>query len=189
VKYCTPDHLILTSSRIGNSRGTTMVWRMRALKIDPDSLDAISRSSHAQIPTSLRLLPHITTPLLFLHNSFSSSFLLFTLPGTFYLQRSFTILLLSFLIFVISIYIVTMPPKKDAAAGESTALLVGFTDKETKLLAAAFVSCTAPDKVCYLRSNSISEYPRMPGARVEDQCAHTALTWHQSPSYTRHTVR
>ncbi|CAN9106688.1 unnamed protein product [Alternaria alternata] len=42
-----------------------------------------------------------------------------------------------------------MPPKKDAAAGESDALLVGFTNKETKLLAAAFVSSTAPDKFDY----------------------------------------
>ncbi|KAG9191494.1 hypothetical protein G6011_10228 [Alternaria panax] len=41
-----------------------------------------------------------------------------------------------------------MPPKKDATA-ESSALLVGFTDKETKLLAAAFVSSTAPDKFDY----------------------------------------
>ena len=46
-------------------------------------------------------------------------------------------------------YIFTMPPKKDAAAGESDALLVGFTNKETKLLAAAFVSSTAPDKFDY----------------------------------------
>jgi hypothetical protein len=42
-----------------------------------------------------------------------------------------------------------MPPKKDAAAGESDALLVGFTNKEAKLLAAAFVSSTAPDKFDY----------------------------------------
>ena len=38
-----------------------------------------------------------------------------------------------------------MPPKKDAAAG--AALLTGFTDKETKLLAAAFVSTLSADKV------------------------------------------
>jgi hypothetical protein len=43
-----------------------------------------------------------------------------------------------------------MPPKKDATAGE--ALLVGFDNKETKLLAAAFLSSTAPDKVCHLTS-------------------------------------
>ena len=41
-----------------------------------------------------------------------------------------------------------MPPKKDATGGESNELLAGFTDKETKLLAAAFLSSTAPDKVC-----------------------------------------
>ncbi|KAI4942579.1 hypothetical protein J4E91_009973 [Alternaria rosae] len=41
-----------------------------------------------------------------------------------------------------------MPPKKDApAAGET--LLAGFVDKETKLLAAAFLSSTAPDKFDY----------------------------------------
>ncbi|KAL1800990.1 hypothetical protein ACET3X_001332 [Alternaria dauci] len=42
-----------------------------------------------------------------------------------------------------------MPPKKDAAAGEADALLVGFTNKETKLLAAAFVSSIGPDKFDY----------------------------------------
>jgi hypothetical protein len=42
-----------------------------------------------------------------------------------------------------------MPPKKDApAAGEP--LLVGFTDKETKLIAAASVSSIGPDKVSTL---------------------------------------
>ena len=40
-----------------------------------------------------------------------------------------------------------MAPKKDAPNGDSNALLVGFTDKETKLLAAAFVSCIGTDKV------------------------------------------
>ena len=40
-----------------------------------------------------------------------------------------------------------MAPKKDAHDGESNALLVGFTDKETKLLAAAFVSYIGSDKV------------------------------------------
>ncbi|KNG44427.1 DNA binding protein [Stemphylium lycopersici] len=39
-----------------------------------------------------------------------------------------------------------MPPKKDTAGGESSELLAGFSDKETKLLAAAFLSSTAPDK-------------------------------------------
>ena len=41
-----------------------------------------------------------------------------------------------------------MPPKKEVVAGE--ALLSGFQDKETKLLAAAFLSSTAPDKVCHI---------------------------------------
>ncbi|KAI4643762.1 hypothetical protein J4E93_006775 [Alternaria ventricosa] len=40
-----------------------------------------------------------------------------------------------------------MPPKKEVVAGE--ALLSGFLDKETKLLAAAFLSSTAPDKFDY----------------------------------------
>jgi hypothetical protein len=40
-----------------------------------------------------------------------------------------------------------MPPKKDTNGSESTKLLKGFEDKETKLLAAAFVSCIGPDKV------------------------------------------
>ncbi|CAA9960896.1 hypothetical protein PTMSG1_04280 [Pyrenophora teres f. maculata] len=42
-----------------------------------------------------------------------------------------------------------MAPKKDAPDGDSNALLVGFTDKETKLLAAAFVSCIGTDKYDY----------------------------------------
>ena len=41
-----------------------------------------------------------------------------------------------------------MPPKKEVVAGE--ALLSGFQDKETKLLAAAFLSSTAADKVCHI---------------------------------------
>ena len=40
-----------------------------------------------------------------------------------------------------------MPPKKDTTGGEATKLLIGFEDKETKLIAAAFVSCIGPDKV------------------------------------------
>jgi hypothetical protein len=40
-----------------------------------------------------------------------------------------------------------MPPKKDTAVGEG--LLPGFLDRETKLLAAAFLSTTAPDKYDY----------------------------------------
>jgi hypothetical protein len=44
-----------------------------------------------------------------------------------------------------------MPPKKDHAAAGADKLLVGFEDKETKLLAAAFVCCTGPDKVSNLR--------------------------------------
>lgn len=38
-----------------------------------------------------------------------------------------------------------MPPK-NAASGEAGELLAGFNDKETKLIAAAFLSATAPDK-------------------------------------------
>lgn len=41
-----------------------------------------------------------------------------------------------------------MPPKKDDTAGAGEAIL-GFTAKETKILAAAFVAATAPDKVGY----------------------------------------
>ena len=44
-----------------------------------------------------------------------------------------------------------MPPKKDAAGAEAKELLVGFTEKETKLIAAAFLSSTGPDKVSLLR--------------------------------------
>ena len=44
-----------------------------------------------------------------------------------------------------------MPPKKDAAGAEGNELLIGFTDKETKLLAAAFLSSTGPDKVHMLQ--------------------------------------
>lgn len=40
-----------------------------------------------------------------------------------------------------------MPPKKDTAGGEANELLPGFTDKETKLIAAAYLSSTGPDKV------------------------------------------
>lgn len=39
-----------------------------------------------------------------------------------------------------------MPPKKDTG-GDTHELVAGFTDRETKLLAAAFLSSTAPDKV------------------------------------------
>ncbi|EUC49466.1 hypothetical protein COCMIDRAFT_84431 [Bipolaris oryzae ATCC 44560] len=42
-----------------------------------------------------------------------------------------------------------MPPKKDTSGGEANELLVGFTDKETKLIAAAFLSSTGPDKFDY----------------------------------------
>ena len=40
-----------------------------------------------------------------------------------------------------------MPPKKDTAGAEARELLAGFTDKETKFLAAAFLSSLGPDKV------------------------------------------
>ncbi|KAH7389820.1 hypothetical protein BKA66DRAFT_48633 [Pyrenochaeta sp. MPI-SDFR-AT-0127] len=42
-----------------------------------------------------------------------------------------------------------MPPKKDTAGGDSTDLITGFSDKECKLLAAAFISSTASDKYDY----------------------------------------
>lgn len=42
-----------------------------------------------------------------------------------------------------------MPPKKDTAGGEANELLPGFTDKETKLIAAAYLSSTGPDKFDY----------------------------------------
>ncbi|KAF2025728.1 hypothetical protein EK21DRAFT_75694 [Setomelanomma holmii] len=42
-----------------------------------------------------------------------------------------------------------MPPKKDTNGSDATKLLVGFDDKETKLLAAAFMSCIGPDKYDY----------------------------------------
>ena len=40
-----------------------------------------------------------------------------------------------------------MPPKKDAVTVAESSLLSGFLDKETKLIAAAFLSCIGPDKV------------------------------------------
>jgi hypothetical protein len=55
-----------------------------------------------------------------------------------------------------------MPPKKDATVGET--ILVAFTDKETKLLAAAFVSSIAPDKVsqpvCERLRQAKASYPQ-----------------------------
>jgi hypothetical protein len=41
-----------------------------------------------------------------------------------------------------------MPPKKDAA--DSSNLIVGFDNKECKLLAAACISMTSPDKVSWV---------------------------------------
>lgn len=40
-----------------------------------------------------------------------------------------------------------MPPKKKEATEGTVTLLKGFEDKETKLIAAAFLSSTGPDKV------------------------------------------
>jgi len=40
-----------------------------------------------------------------------------------------------------------MAPKKKEATEGSTTLLKGFEDRETKLIAAAFLSSIAPDKV------------------------------------------
>ena len=45
--------------------------------------------------------------------------------------------------------IAKMPPKNDATNVETTNLLKGFTNKETKLLAAAFLSSIGPDKVSF----------------------------------------
>ncbi|KAH7066771.1 hypothetical protein BKA63DRAFT_495671 [Paraphoma chrysanthemicola] len=42
-----------------------------------------------------------------------------------------------------------MPPKKDTNGAETIRLLNGFEDKETKLLAAAFLSSIGPDKFDY----------------------------------------
>ncbi|KAL5116131.1 hypothetical protein ACEQ8H_006028 [Pleosporales sp. CAS-2024a] len=58
-----------------------------------------------------------------------------------------------------------MPPKKDAAASDGT-LLAGFDNKETKLLAAAFVSSIGPDKYDYdlmatLTSNTAGSLKKM----------------------------
>lgn len=41
-----------------------------------------------------------------------------------------------------------MPPKKDTAAdGAPKQLVAGFEEREVKMLAAAFISSTGPDKV------------------------------------------
>ncbi|KAF1844191.1 uncharacterized protein K460DRAFT_397329 [Cucurbitaria berberidis CBS 394.84] len=58
-----------------------------------------------------------------------------------------------------------MPPK-EAAGAESTELIAGFTDKECKLLAAAFVSSTGPDKYDYelmstLTKNTVGSLKKM----------------------------
>ena len=47
-----------------------------------------------------------------------------------------------------------MPPKKDNSGGDASQLLKGFFDKETKLIAAAFLSCigTGPDRVSNRKS-------------------------------------
>jgi hypothetical protein len=63
-----------------------------------------------------------------------------------------------------------MPPKKkDTADGADGAapgtLLQGFTDKETKLLAAAFLSSIGPDKVSLGHSRGVVSPP---------SCAHHA---------------
>ncbi|XP_014558984.1 hypothetical protein COCVIDRAFT_93053 [Bipolaris victoriae FI3] len=42
-----------------------------------------------------------------------------------------------------------MPPKKDTTGEDANVLLPGFTDKETKLIAAAFLSSIGPDKFDY----------------------------------------
>ena len=46
-----------------------------------------------------------------------------------------------------------MPPKKDPAAeGEAADLIKGFSQRDSKLLAAAFISSIGPDKVSTLRA-------------------------------------
>ncbi|KAJ5029238.1 hypothetical protein J3E72DRAFT_408517 [Bipolaris maydis] len=50
-----------------------------------------------------------------------------------------------------------MPPKKDTAGAEANELLVGFADKETKLIAAAYLSCTGPDKFDYDRMAALTK--------------------------------
>ena len=50
-----------------------------------------------------------------------------------------------------------MPPKKDASA-EASHLIVGFDNKECKLLAAALLSMTSPDKVSWIVSHPNHTY-------------------------------
>lgn len=40
-----------------------------------------------------------------------------------------------------------MPPKKNPAAADAGEAIVGFSARDTKLIAAAFVASTGPDKV------------------------------------------
>ncbi|KAF1947448.1 hypothetical protein EJ02DRAFT_90038 [Clathrospora elynae] len=59
-----------------------------------------------------------------------------------------------------------MPPKKDAAGSEANGLIAGFTEKECKLLAAAFISSTGPDKYDYdvmakLTKNTVGSLKKM----------------------------
>jgi hypothetical protein len=50
-----------------------------------------------------------------------------------------------------------MPPKKDdGAAAAPGDTITGFTSKETKMIAAAFVASTGPDKVRYHALSSTS---------------------------------
>jgi hypothetical protein len=59
-----------------------------------------------------------------------------------------------------------MPPKKDVTGADGAKLLAGFEDKETKLLAAAFLSSLAADKV----SNVKLHFP-LEGSRART-CVH-----------------
>lgn len=42
-----------------------------------------------------------------------------------------------------------MAPKKEESAAINTDAITGFTSKETKMIAAAFVASIGPDKVSY----------------------------------------
>ncbi|CAO2652408.1 Nn.00g006910.m01.CDS01 [Neocucurbitaria sp. VM-36] len=73
-----------------------------------------------------------------------------------------------------------MPPK-EAAGGEAPELLVGFTEKECKLLAAAFISSIGPDKYDYelmatLTKNTAGSLKKMwPPVKRKTIDAHTSF--------------
>jgi hypothetical protein len=69
-----------------------------------------------------------------------------------------------------------MPPKKDTAGAEANELLAGFTDKETKLLAAAYLSSTGPDKV-----NALEPIPGALLSSMLTTYSSTTTSWPPSP--------